>query len=39
MIHDLSFYQQNNTGIDLLNLIDKYNKLYSIVESDGNFKL
>jgi hypothetical protein len=36
-VSHLSFYRQNETGIDLENLIDKYNKLYYTVEDSCRF--
>lgn len=36
-VSHLSFYKQNESGIDLEKLIDKYNKLYYTVEESGRF--
>ena len=36
-VSHLSFYRQNETGIDLNKLIDKYNKLYYTMEENGRF--
>lgn len=38
-VSHLSFYRQNETGIDLNKLIDKYNKLYYTMEENGRFTL
>jgi hypothetical protein len=37
-VSHLSFYKQNETGINLNKLIDKYNELYITIEENGRFK-
>lgn len=36
-VSHLSFYKQNETGINLNKLIDDYNKLYITIEENGHF--
>ena len=38
-VSHLSFYKQNETGINLHKLIDNYNKLYITIEKNGRFTL
>jgi len=37
-VSHLSFYKQNETGINLNKLIDDYNKLYITIEENGHFR-
>jgi len=37
-VSHLSFYKQNETGINLDKLIDNYNELYITIEENGHFK-
>ena len=37
-VSHLSFYRQNETGINLHKLIDNYNELYITIEKNGRFK-
>ena len=37
-VSHLSFYKQNETGINLNKLINNYNELYSTIEENGRFK-
>jgi hypothetical protein len=37
-VSHLSFYKQNETGINLHKLIDNYNQLYITIEENGRFK-
>jgi hypothetical protein len=37
-VSHLSFYRQNETGINLDKLIDNYNELYITIEENGHFK-
>ena len=36
-VSHLSFYRQNETGINLDDLLEKYNKLYYSIEESGRF--
>lgn len=38
-VSHLSFYRQNETGINIDKLIEKYNELYNVMEENGRFLL